>query len=134
MKKKGKGKKIIDWQNKAHREKIIITILISSIIILSLTFGYGIYDSFKTKEETEKKTNYLNSAVVLLNEEKSQLVLERDNFNQTVILLNQQATQLITEKGDLTSELSALQGDYDTCSADLQDVEDELDDCESACP
>ena len=127
MKKRGK---FIDWQKKAHKEKIFITVLIIGIVLLTLYLGYDFYDSFKTKAETETEISYLNGAIVLLNEEKSQLILEQDTLNQTVTLLNQQVIQLISDKGDLTLELDELQEDYDTCSAELQDVEDELDDCE----
>ena len=129
-----KIKKIISWEIKAKHEKILIMVLIPTIIVLTLVLGYGIYDSFQTKAETEKETSYLNSAVVLLNEEKDQLISERDSLRQTVDTLTEQKTQLNTENNNLTSELSTLQTDYDTCSADLQDVEDDLDDCESALP
>ena len=127
---KKKRKKIINWESKAHREKIFIMVLISVIVLLTLYIGYDIYDSFQTKDET----SYLNSAVIRLSEEKSQLVLERDAFNQTVILLTQQKTQLIAEKGDLTSELAALQEDYDALSQELQGVEDDLEDCLALVP
>jgi len=125
--KKGKRKKIIDWQSKVHREKIFITILISAIVVITFVLGYSIYDSFQTKDET----SYLNSAVIRLSEEKSQLVLERDDLNQTINMLTQQKTNLVIEKNDLTSELSALQDDYDALSAELQVVENDLEDCEA---
>lgn len=134
MEKKGKKKrkKIMNWEIKAKHEKILIMVLIPTIVVLALVLGYGIYDSFETKAETEKETNYLNSAVILLNEEKSQLISERDALDQAIILLTQQTEQLTTENSGLTSELATLQADYDTCSASLQRTKDNLEDCESS--
>ena len=128
----GKKKKIINWQRKEHKEKILIVFLISAIVAIALVLGYGIYDSFQTKAETETEMSSLSGAIVSLNEEKSQLVTERDALDQTVILLTQQKTQLSTEKSNLTSQLSTLQDDYDKLSVKLKNVEDDLDDCESS--
>ena len=127
--KKGKS---INWEKKAKKEKIFIMILVSAIVLLTLYLGYDIYASFQTKAETEAEIGSLNGAIVLLNEEKSQLTLERDDFNQTVTLLNQQVIQLISDKGDLTLELSTLQEDYDALSEELQEAEDDLEACEAA--
>lgn len=123
--KKGR-KKFIDWQKKAHREKIIITILIFTIVLLTLAFGYDMYVSFETKAETD----FLNGAVILLNKEKSQLILEQEDLNQTIASLSQQKDQLNTENNGLTLDLNELQEDHDALEEELAGVQDDLEDCE----
>jgi cell division protein FtsL len=76
MKKRGK-KKIVDWQKLAHKEKILIVILAVIIVFLAFYIGYDVYNSFKTKDET----SYLNSAVVLLSHEKSELLSQIQELN-----------------------------------------------------
>ena len=123
---------------RTKKEKILITILISAIVVLALGLGYDMYTSFKTRAEARIEIGSLNSNVIALNQEKDQLILERDALNQTVISLNQQKTQLIadkneltTDKDDLTSQLATLQENYDALSLELQGVEDDLYACQN---
>jgi len=134
--KKGNEKKNLfkKGKTKIDKEKIFVAVLFSVIFLLAIYIGYDIFQSFHVKEET----GYLNSAVVSLSKEKSQLLLEIDNLNATVNTLTQQKTQLNTEnneliadKGSLTLELEELQDDYDALSDELATAEDALDDCEN---
>ena len=130
-KRSGKRKKIIDWQKKAHKEKVLIAVLMSVTVLLAFYIGYDIYDSLQTKTETETQISYLNGAIVSLNQERDQLTSERDTLDQTVDTLTQQKAQLTTDNAALTSDLDTLEEDYDACSVDLEEVEDDLDACES---
>lgn len=129
-----KKRKSTNWEQKAHKEKIFITFLIIAIALLALYLAYDIYASFQTKAETEAEIGSLNNTISSLTQEKNQLILEQEALEQTVTLLNQEKTQLIAEKEDLTSELATLQTTYDTCSAELQTAEDDLETCEAALP
>jgi len=127
-------KKFAKKGKRTNKEKILITLLISTIIILLLAFGYDVYCAYQTKEEID----FLNGAITQSGEEKSQLILEQEELNQTVNFLTEQKDQLNTEINALSLELDALQTDYDalqedydTCSTELQDVEDDLETCEN---
>jgi len=128
--KKGKKKKITDWQKTADHEKILIVVLISVIFLLAIYIGYDVYNSFHTKKEA----SYLNSAVISLNQERSELVAEIEALEDSVASLTQQNNQLTTDNSALESDLSTLQSSYDALQEDLDTCEDELSDCESSSP
>lgn len=125
-----KKKKLTNWETTAQHEKIFIAALVAVIFLLIVYIGYDIFQSFHTKDET----SFLNSAVVSLNQEKSELLSQINNLNQTAIVLTDKVLELTEEKSNLTSQVSTLQTNYNSCIANLDDCEDDLDDCESSCP
>ncbi|MCK5624757.1 hypothetical protein KAI04_02865 [Candidatus Pacearchaeota archaeon] len=127
MGKKGQKGMFTKDGKRTAKEKILITVLISAIFLLTFFFGYDLYNSFETKAETD----FLNGAVILLSEEKSELMIERDNLSQALDLLTQQKVQLDADYSGLNSELAELKENYATLSGELETAKDDLEDCEA---
>lgn len=131
-------KKLVKKLDKFHKKKnkLIVTILISAIVLLTLALGYDMYTLFKTKADAEATQSALNENIIFLTQERDQLLVERTNLfeelehlNQTIINLNNQKNQLITESNSLTSDLEILQDKYDSLSEELEETESELEAC-----
>ena len=127
---KKKRRKFIDWEKKAHKEKVFIVVLFFAILLLTFYIGHSVYTSFQEKD----KTDFLNGAVILLTKEKSQLNLEIENLNDSIVLLTQQKDQLNTDNTNLALDLADLQDDYDALEEELAGVEDELEECNTPSP
>jgi chromosome segregation ATPase len=137
--KKKLTKKLDKFHNK--RSKLITIVLISIIVILAGVLAYDMYTLFQTRADAEATKSALNENLLLLTQERDQLLIERSNLieekeflNQTITNLNNQRTQLISESNSLTSDLEDLQDQYDALSAELEDTETDLEACLAATP
>jgi flagellar basal body-associated protein FliL len=136
-------KKLAKKLDKFHkkRSKLVTIVLISVIVILALALGYDMYTLFQTKIDAEATQSALNENILLVTQERDQLVIERNNLiveldtlNQTMINLNNQRKQLIAESNSLTSDLDNLQTKYNALVTKLDETEEDLNACLAATP
>jgi chromosome segregation ATPase len=130
------GDQLSDLTKKEHMEHAMIIGLTVAIVLVLMSFGYSTYTFYKTKTEKTAEIFTLTGNVNNLSLEKSLLASNNTNLTLEIASLNDDIALLITQKAELTSEnsgltaeLTALHTSYDDLSAELDSVQNDLDDC-----
>ena len=114
------------------KDVVLIKILVITIVVLSLTLGYAMYSSLKTKSEIKE----LGYGISTLNEKKHKLAIEKEALERGIEILESEKRELVKEHNGLLAEkvewtigTSSIQKEYKKMSEELNQTKEELENC-----